>query len=470
MQRYHLNLTLFGLFSVTTPHISVAQTEPQFTSSEYVANFPPDSTMARLARPIVFLQFDFEERGAQVSIPCTGAILGGRDGSGVEMRYVATAMHCIKPGTPEGKLVRAWAVPSQQPRKDQFVQFRLSTRPSLISPCDEEDFRGCEDIALLEFESGQEGLQDLPTFPLFFRAPRHGERIQLLHHPGKSSLVVTRQDCWITKIRDDSSFLNNCETDGGSSGALVLAEDDGALLGVHHGKFWQDRRFNIATTATQFERHEHLREIQRVGALDGIGVFVEAASAIPDEMRGNIPIFPQLVNRACLIANVMMDRGSRYSPAPLVIFFDWDNADITPEAYDGLLQYAGALIEQDRALEKIFGSRYQYYVKGHSDREFGDEYGFRIAQRRAQVVADFLVARGVASGRITTESLGTSRPLVPIENGVRELLNRRVELTVEAQIDPESDIGRYCATEEQRVFYLFEESIDTVERSSLTGD
>ena len=50
-------------------------------------------------------------------------------------------------------------------------------------------------------------------------------------------------------------------------------------------------------------------------------------------------------------------------------------------------------------------------------------------QRRADAVKAYLTARGIGGDKISTEAFGESRPRVDTADGVRELQNRRVEVT-----------------------------------------
>jgi outer membrane protein OmpA-like peptidoglycan-associated protein len=102
------------------------------------------------------------------------------------------------------------------------------------------------------------------------------------------------------------------------------------------------------------------------------------------------------------------------------VFFDWDKSDITPEA-------AGIL---DNAI-----SNYQncgnasVMLAGHADRSGSASYNVGLSQRRADAVKGYLTSRGIPGGVIGTEAFGESQPRVATADGVRELQNRRVEVT-----------------------------------------
>lgn len=68
-------------------------------------------------------------------------------------------------------------------------------------------------------------------------------------------------------------------------------------------------------------------------------------------------------------------------------------------------------------------------LAGHIDRTGPARYNVGLSLRRNASVRDYLAARGIPSARIASEVFGESQPLVPTEYGVRELQNRRVEVT-----------------------------------------
>lgn len=52
-------------------------------------------------------------------------------------------------------------------------------------------------------------------------------------------------------------------------------------------------------------------------------------------------------------------------------------------------------------------------IEGNCDERGTREYNFALGARRADAVRDYLVARGIAPGRITTISFGKERPVDP---------------------------------------------------------
>lgn len=108
------------------------------------------------------------------------------------------------------------------------------------------------------------------------------------------------------------------------------------------------------------------------------------------------------------------------TPGPYIVFFEWDKSDITPEA-------AGILDNAISAYQDCGNA--QVMLAGHADRSGSASYNVGLSQRRADSVRSYLTGRGIPDGVIGSEAFGESRPRVETADGVRELQNRRVEIT-----------------------------------------
>lgn len=105
---------------------------------------------------------------------------------------------------------------------------------------------------------------------------------------------------------------------------------------------------------------------------------------------------------------------------PYIVFFEWDRSDITPEAATILNNAVSAYANCGSAAVML---------AGHADRSGATTYNVGLSQRRADAVRSYMSARGVPDTRISSEAFGESQPRVPTADGVRELQNRRVEIT-----------------------------------------
>jgi outer membrane protein OmpA-like peptidoglycan-associated protein len=119
-------------------------------------------------------------------------------------------------------------------------------------------------------------------------------------------------------------------------------------------------------------------------------------------------LFPPLLAAAALAQ----------APAPLVLFFDSSGAEIRRE-WQPVLEAAA---ERARSGQRLL-------VVGHSDTSGSAAANRRVAAKRAQAVADALIALGVPAQALTTASAGEEQLLVPTAEGVREIQNRRVVIT-----------------------------------------
>lgn len=105
---------------------------------------------------------------------------------------------------------------------------------------------------------------------------------------------------------------------------------------------------------------------------------------------------------------------------PYIVFFEWDKSDITPEAATILNNAVAAYGNCGTA---------QVMLAGHADRSGAATYNVGLSQRRNASVRSYLSGRGIPDARISTEAFGETQNRVPTADGVRELQNRRVEIT-----------------------------------------
>ena len=108
------------------------------------------------------------------------------------------------------------------------------------------------------------------------------------------------------------------------------------------------------------------------------------------------------------------------SPGPFIVFFEWDKSDITPEA---------ASILDNAVTQYQSCGNAQVMLAGHADKSGSASYNVGLSQRRADGVKAYLSSHAIPDSVISTEAFGESRPRVETADGVREVQNRRVEVT-----------------------------------------
>jgi len=68
-------------------------------------------------------------------------------------------------------------------------------------------------------------------------------------------------------------------------------------------------------------------------------------------------------------------------------------------------------------------------LAGYTDRSGTPKYNLGLSARRNTSVHGYLNAHGIADAAISSHAYGEANPRVPTADGVRELQNRRVEIT-----------------------------------------
>jgi outer membrane protein OmpA-like peptidoglycan-associated protein len=133
--------------------------------------------------------------------------------------------------------------------------------------------------------------------------------------------------------------------------------------------------------------------------------------------------FPQL--------QIQQGKGTTIYTLPADILFDFDKADIRPDADAALRQISASIAQRfpDAPLQ----------INGHTDAKGSDSYNVDLSNRRAASVKQWLQNNAsVTSDRITTNGYGETRPVAPnsnadgSDNPTGRQQNRRVEVVVQA--------------------------------------
>jgi OOP family OmpA-OmpF porin len=102
----------------------------------------------------------------------------------------------------------------------------------------------------------------------------------------------------------------------------------------------------------------------------------------------------------------------------LRLAFDTGSAQLTPAAIEQARVFGQALM-----LPQLVNMRFR--IEGHTDAVGSRAGNVALSQRRAQSVADFLIAMGVPRGRLDVQGYGPDRPLPGTSRVSAQ--NRRVE-------------------------------------------
>jgi outer membrane protein OmpA-like peptidoglycan-associated protein len=97
--------------------------------------------------------------------------------------------------------------------------------------------------------------------------------------------------------------------------------------------------------------------------------------------------------------------------------------DVLPGAQTKLNDVADALTQQDPDSKIV--------VEGHTDSQGSAGSNQDLSEHRAQSVRDYLVSRGIAADRISSQGFCATRPIADNGSAEGRANNRRVEIVVQ---------------------------------------
>ncbi|MGF6631473.1 OOP family OmpA-OmpF porin [Pseudomonas frederiksbergensis] len=103
------------------------------------------------------------------------------------------------------------------------------------------------------------------------------------------------------------------------------------------------------------------------------------------------------------------------------VLFAYNKSDLTPEARSELDSLMPKLQSADVVSVKVVG---------HTDSQGSDAYNQKLSERRASSVAAYLLSRGLAPNKLTSEGRGETQPVADNDTEEGRAKNRRVELHI----------------------------------------
>lgn len=105
------------------------------------------------------------------------------------------------------------------------------------------------------------------------------------------------------------------------------------------------------------------------------------------------------------------------------VHFDYDKSEIRAED-QAILDWKARLLLANESMT--------IRISGHADDRGSDEYNLALGNRRAGAAKRYLVNKGIAESRISTDSYGEERPLDTAATEAAWAANRRAEFTITA--------------------------------------
>jgi peptidoglycan-associated lipoprotein len=132
------------------------------------------------------------------------------------------------------------------------------------------------------------------------------------------------------------------------------------------------------------------------------------------------PPRPSAMPEARVTDRTLSEIGGYLKP----VFFDYDKADIRPDAKDAL--------NADAEFLKKWPTL-KVTIEGHSDERGTREYNMALGQRRAGAAKDYLASLGVEASRLLSISYGKERPFCTDHNEDCWQKNRRAHFVATAK-------------------------------------
>ena len=109
------------------------------------------------------------------------------------------------------------------------------------------------------------------------------------------------------------------------------------------------------------------------------------------------------------------------APGAFIVYFGFDRTNLTDRARQTLDEVVAAVSSMGATALSVVG---------HADRSGSVAYNQGLSERRARRVAQYLADKEVPADSMTLAGRSENDPAVPTADGVREPLNRRVEITL----------------------------------------
>jgi len=155
----------------------------------------------------------------------------------------------------------------------------------------------------------------------------------------------------------------------------------------------------------------------------GAGIGGSAGAVVGKQFDDQIKELDEVTQGTGVDVEEVGDQDAILVRLPDGVTFATGSAEVTPGFRQTLDAVADTMIRYPNSLIDVYG---------FTDTTGSDQLNQRLSERRAQAVADVLVANGVARSRIETRGYGESYDYLRVKtaDGVAEPLNRRVEIKI----------------------------------------
>ncbi len=240
----------------------------------------------------------------------------------------------------------------------------------------------------------QDDAESPETFALAYVALRTAQLVQAKASIKDSEASLARSEQQIAKLRE----AEIARARGELARARAMLSEQSKELAVR-GEQLASADQQLASASEQLASERAARAAAEEREREAMRKLAEAAALkVKEDKRGTVIILP---------GNVLFASG-KYA--------------LTAGAQQKLTLVAGTLAPQ--------AETHDFVVEGHTDSRGSRDFNMTLSQNRAQAVMNFLVARGVPAGSITSVGIGPDRPIAENTTRTGRAQNRRVEIIV----------------------------------------
>lgn len=223
-------------------------------------------------------------------------------------------------------------------------------------------------------------------------------RVKLLEKEMPNPVVLVSGNVYNAKTKEplEASLVYQTLPDGNEAGTGVSSPVDGAFKIV----LPYDKNYNIHASADKFFA---ISENLNLDSLIKAGY---------KEIHKDLYLAPIEIGQVFRLNNV---------------FFDFDKYSLRPESF----------VELDRVVEFLNDyPNVEIEMSAHTDSKGKDEYNMTLSDNRARSVMEYILSKGIAAKRITSQGYGETKPVAPntnpdgSDNPEGRQLNRRVEFKI----------------------------------------
>jgi peptidoglycan-associated lipoprotein len=146
-------------------------------------------------------------------------------------------------------------------------------------------------------------------------------------------------------------------------------------------------------------------------------------AAPPEPLAESTVVPAEPVREDAISSSESLDDLNRNSPLK-PIFFDFDSAELSPEAQ--------ATLNENAALMKKYPT-WTVTIEGHCDERGTAEYNLALGERRAMAAEAYLVSIGISADRMRVVSYGKEFPFEPGHDDSAFFKNRRAHFVITAK-------------------------------------